>query len=162
MNPSELIRCLDASGEEFHITLCGERDLSSLLAMYSTFSPRPASQGLPPQDVEICADWVKGLLATGVNLIACKGKVVIGHAALLPDKKGEHAEFVIFVHQSFRNLGIGTQLGRVCLERAKQTGYLSVWLTVALSNFIAIKLYKNLCFDYCDMDECERTMVIRF
>jgi ribosomal protein S18 acetylase RimI-like enzyme len=39
-------------------------------------------------------------------------------------------------------------------------GFQSVWLTVAVTNSIAIRLYVKLGFQYCDMDECERTMRI--
>lgn len=86
---------------------------------------------------------------------------MIGHAALIPGTKKESAEFVIFVEQSYRNLGIGTGLTRETLKRAKEVGFTSVWLTVALTNHIAMKLYKKLGFVYSDMDECERTMVLK-
>ena len=39
-------------------------------------------------------------------------------------------------------------------------GMKSVWLTVAITNFVAIRLYQKVGFQYCDMDDCERTMVI--
>jgi GNAT superfamily N-acetyltransferase len=161
MKSCERIKCTDRFGEEFEIAACSEGDSSCLMDMYDTFSPRPASQGLPPEDPETCARWVRGLMETGENLVAWRGRNAVGHAALMSDGKGETAEFVIFVHQSFRNLGIGTELTRVCIERARQLGFKSVWLTVALSNFIAIRLYRKLCFEYCDMDNCERTMALR-
>jgi ribosomal protein S18 acetylase RimI-like enzyme len=127
--------------------------------MYADFSPKPASQGLPPEDPETCSGWVKGLMEMGENLLAWRAEKVIGHAALVPDPKGDSAEFVIFVHQAYRGLGIGTDLTRASLDRARRRGLKSVWLTVAMSNFIAIKLYRKLGFAYCELDECERTMV---
>jgi ribosomal protein S18 acetylase RimI-like enzyme len=30
-----------------------------------------------------------------------------------------------------------------------------------MTNSIAIKLYRKLGFEYCEMDECERTMVAK-
>jgi ribosomal protein S18 acetylase RimI-like enzyme len=135
--------------------------LSAVEDMYATFSPRPASQGLPPEDPETCSRWVKGIMEMGENLLAWRGNRVIGHAALVPDPKGDSAEFVIFVHQACRGLGIGTELTRAILERARHRELKSVWLTVSMSNFIAIKLYRKLGFEYCEIDECERTMVIR-
>jgi ribosomal protein S18 acetylase RimI-like enzyme len=68
---------------------------------------------------------------------------------------------VIFVHQDFRNLGVGTEMTRLTMEKAKEMGLKSTWLTVAMNNFIAIKLYRKLGFEYSDMDECERTMILR-
>ena len=46
------------------------------------------------------------------------------------------------------------------LDEARNLGFQSVWLTVAVTNSIAIRLYAKLGFQYCDMDECERTMRI--
>ena len=75
--------------------------------------------------------------------------------------KGRSVEFVIFVDQNHRNLGIGTELTRFTLERSMQLGFDSVWLTVNVTNFIAVKLYRKLGFEYCDMDSYERVMSIK-
>lgn len=150
----------DKSGVPFEIVPCQDGDLSCLMDMYESFSPRPASQGLPPEDPDTCRNWVKGLLDIGRNVLARRGREVIGHVALIPDLKGGSGEFVIFVHQKYRNQGIGTVLTRFILERAKDLGFQSVWLTVANSNFVAIKLYRKIGFQFCEMDACERTMII--
>ena len=86
---------------------------------------------------------------------------MIGHAALIQDLKGQSGEFVIFVHQDFRNLGVGTELTRLTVVKAQEMGLRSIWLTVSVNNFIAVKLYRKLGFEYSDMDECERTMTLR-
>ena len=83
---------------------------------------------------------------------------MVGHAALVPDLQGDSGEFVIFVHQDQRNLGIGTELSRFTLERSTQIGLESVWLTVNVLNSIAVKLYKKVGFRYCDTEDYERTM----
>jgi len=130
------------------------------MSMYDNFLPRPASQGLPPEDPETCRQWVRSLFEIGDNVIAWSGEMVIGHTSLVPDLKGRSGEFVIFVNQDFRNLGVGTELTGYSLERAKIRGYESVWLTVANSNIVAIRLYKKAGFQFCEMDACERTMRI--
>lgn len=140
---------------------CRSGDFSCLMDMYEIFSPRPASQGLPPEDPETCEKWAKGLFEIGLNLLAWRGERVIGHAALVPDLKAKSGEFVIFVDKDFRNLGIGTKLTRLILAWAGELGFDSVWLTVANSNFVAIKLYNKIGFQFCDMDACERTMIIK-
>jgi ribosomal protein S18 acetylase RimI-like enzyme len=68
---------------------------------------------------------------------------------------------VVFVDQNHRNLGIGTDLTRFTLEKSMQLGFDSVWLTVNVTNFIALKLYRKLGFEYCDMDNHERVMSIK-
>jgi RimJ/RimL family protein N-acetyltransferase len=160
MEPKRINRT-DKSGKPFNIGISCAEDFPSLCEMYRTFSPKPASQGLPPEDLETCQNWVKNLFQIGENLLAWRGDSVIGHAALIPDVKSKSGEFVIFVDQNHRNLGIGTELTRFTLEKFKQLGFDSVWLTVNVTNFIAIKLYKKLGFEYCDMDSYERVMRIQ-
>jgi len=160
MRPARKTRA-DKSGEPFEIGIGWADDFSSLLEMYRTFSPKPASQGLPPKDPETCHHWVRNLFEIGENILAWRGDRVIGHAALIPDVKGKSGEFVIFVDQNHRNLGIGTVLTQFTLERSLQLGFDSVWLTIHMLNFIAIKLYRKLGFEYCDMDTWERIMRIQ-
>jgi RimJ/RimL family protein N-acetyltransferase len=160
MRPERINRT-DTSGEPFGMGNGCSEDFPSLLEIYRTFSPKPASQGLPPEDPETCHNWVKNLFEIGENLLAWRGNSVIGHASLVPDRQGKSGEFVIFVDQNHRNLGIGTELARFALEWSRHLGYDSIWLTVNVSNFIAIKLYKKLGFEYYDMDSCERVMRVK-
>lgn len=159
MKPERIIR-IDKSGRPFEMGSGSDVDFPSLLEMYRVFSPKPASQGLPPEDPETCCRWVRSLFEISASVLGWRGDCVIGHAALAPDMKKRSAEFVIFVHQDHRNLGIGTDLTRFALEKSRKLGFDSVWLTVNVSNFIAVKLYKKLGFEYCDADSLERVMKI--
>jgi GNAT superfamily N-acetyltransferase len=150
----------DKAGNPFEIGTSRGEDFSSLMEMYLTFSPKPVSQGLPPEDPETCHDWVKMLFNSGINILAWRGGQVIGHVALVPNVEGKSGEFVIFVHQDHRNLGVGTELGRFALEMFRGLGFEIVWLTVRVLNFIAIKLYKHFGFEFCDSDSYERLMVL--
>jgi RimJ/RimL family protein N-acetyltransferase len=152
----------DKSGESFEIGRCDAADLSLLLEMYSNFSPKPASQGLPPPDNETCHNWVIKLFEMGMNFLAWKNGKVIAHTALIPDPKEKAVEFIVFVDQNYRNLRIGTELTWSTLEEAKALGFQSVWLSVETSNFVAIKLYRNFGFQFFDMDSCERIMLLKF
>ena len=160
MKPKHITKT-DKSGKPFEIGISCAEDFPSLLEMYRVFSPKPASQGLPPEDPEICNNWVKKLFEMGQNLLAWRGDSVVGHATLIPDVKCKSGEFVIFVDQNHRNVGIGTELTQFTLEKSGPLGFNSVWLTVNVSNFIAIKLYRKLGFEYCDMDKYERVMSIK-
>jgi RimJ/RimL family protein N-acetyltransferase len=158
---SERITRTDKSGEPFEIGTGLIADFSSLLEMYRTFSPKPASQGLPPEDPETCHHWVEKLFEIGQNFLAWRGGRVIGHSALVPDLKGKSGEFIIFVDQNYRNFGIGTELTQFTLQRFRQLGFDCVWLTVNVSNSVAIRLYRKIGFEYYDVDLRERTMRIR-
>ena len=160
MRPERITRT-DKSGKPFEIGISCSDDFSSLLEMYRTFSPKPASQGLPPEDPETCQAWVKTLLRTGLNVLAWRDDRVIGHAVLIPDVKGKSGEFTIFVDQDYRNLGIGTELARFNLEKFKDLDFEFAWLTVRVLNFIAIKLFRKVGFEFCDADSYERVMAMK-
>ena len=161
MDKTDRITFEDKYGQPYSIGNGNASDCSLIMDMYRVFSPKPASQGLPPADLETCEKWVKDILDIGTNVLARREEKIIGHAALIPDGKGKTGEFIIFVHQDCRNLGVGTELTRWTFERARGLGLESIWLTVAMNNFIAIRLYRKLGFEYCEMDECERTMLIK-
>ncbi len=161
MTKPERIKKTDKAGDPFEIVIGCTEDLPPLLEMYRTFIPRPASQGLPPQDSETCNQWVNNLFGIGENFLAWRGGSVIGHAALAPDVSGKSGEFVIFVDKDNRNLGIGTHLTRFTLERYGNLGFDTIWLTVNVSNALAVKLYRKIGFQFCDFDSYERTMIIR-
>jgi RimJ/RimL family protein N-acetyltransferase len=157
----ERITRTDKIGESFEIGIGCAEDFPSVLEMYRVFSPKPASQGIPPEDPETCYHWVKNLFEIGKNFLAWRGDLVIGHAAVIPDRSRNSGEFIISVHQDYRSLGIGTELTRLALEKSRELGLDSVWLTVNITNPIAIKLYKKLGFEYTDTDPYERVMTVQ-
>lgn len=160
MDKTDYTNLTDKSGRSYSVGNGDATDCSLIMDMYHLFSPKPASQGLPPEDPGTCEKWVKDILEIGINVLARRGEKIIGHAALIPDSKRNTGEFIIFVHQDCRNLGVGTELTKWTFQRARERGFESIWLTVAMTNFIAIKLYRKLGFEYCEMDDCERTMRI--
>ena len=160
MRPERSTRT-DKSGKPFEIGISCPEDFPSLLEMYRSFSPKPASPGLPPEDPETCQNWLKTLFRIGLNALAWRGESVIGHVAVIPDVKGKSGELVIFVDQNHRNIEVGTELARFILEKFGDLDFELVWLTVRVSNFIAIKLYKKVGFEFCDSDRYERVMAIK-
>ena len=160
MSPEHITRT-DKFGKSFDIGIGRDEDFQSLSEMYRTFSPKPASQGLPPQDPETCQNWLKTLFKIGMNGLAWRDDRIIGHAATIPNVKGKLGELVTFVDQDHRNRGIGTELTRFTLEQFGQQGFEVVWLTVRVSDFIPIKLYKKVGFEFCDTDNYERVMAIK-
>jgi ribosomal protein S18 acetylase RimI-like enzyme len=149
----------DKRDDPLEIRTCTGEDLSRLLEMYETFSPKPASQGLPPQDPEACMRWVRNLLDKGENFLAWREGRVIGHVSIMPDYEKKDGEFLIFVDRAHRNRGVGRALTDLALERARELGLTSIWLTVEIYNFRAIHLYKQCEFRTCGKDDCERKMV---
>ena len=113
-----------------------------LVEMYDRFEPKRAAQGLPPVGRERIATWLRHLQKSGHNLLALWDDRVIGHATLCP-MECQRAEFAIFLHQDFRNQGIGTGLTKVTLEYAQLKGLRNVWLSVEVNNRCAIRVYRK-------------------
>ena len=103
MRPERIIRT-DKSGKPFEVGIRCSEDFLSPRGRYRTFSPKPTSRGLPPEDPETFQNWLNTLVSIGLNTLAWRGDSVIGHVALIPDVKKKSGELVIFVDQNHRKL----------------------------------------------------------
>jgi len=148
----------DKNGTPFVIHWVTVGDFEQVWSLYGVFQPRPASQGLPPADDDVCRAWVRNLLTQGENVIARRGETVIGHATITPDPAHNDCEFVIFVHQDDRSIGVGSALTQWILDHVHASTMSTIWLTVDTRNVRAIRLYRKFRFEYCDRDPCERVM----
>lgn len=139
------LRCPDDASESDR-DACGRADVSSALCrMYDTFEHADRAQGIPPATPDACRSWVEGLL-DGINVVAWHGGDAVGHAALLEDRHGSH-ELAVFVHPSFRGVGIGTETVQALLDLGRRCGVDRVWLSVARTNRPAVSLYQSLGFE---------------
>ena len=145
----------------YELDLGGWEDFEALLAMYDVFLPKKTAQGLPPEEVPARQSWIRCLIENGENFLLWKESVVVGHAALLPDFVRKDAEYIIFVNQDLRGRGLGTALTRSALQRARELGLETIWLTVDGHNYRAIGLYKKFGFGFCDDGGWERFMLLR-
>lgn len=151
---------IDKSGRRLDLSYGTWADLQAIVDMYERFNPKAITQGLPPIDEVARLTWIEKLLRSGENFLAWQEGEIIGHASLVADEHGENGEYVIFVNQTYRNAGLGTELTLMMVEKAQQLGLKSIWLTVEALNFRAIKLYKKVGFVFCDSGERERTMML--
>ena len=141
---------VDKKGEVFEVRFGREDDTSRLSEMYEVFDPKAKYQGLPPLKTVPCFAWIRHLFEIGENYLAIRNSRIIGHAVLLPDISVRDGEYLVFVHQDDRGLGVGTELTRCAVERAHHFGLRLIWLTVDAANFIAIRLYRKFGFRFCD------------
>jgi len=117
-----------------------------LVRMYEEFEPKRGAQGLPPIGRDRLISWLRPLCDNNLNLIALFQDRIIGHAMLCP-MRGDSAEFAIFIHQDFRNQGIGFEFTRNTLEYGRSRGLRHIWLTVEVNNFSAVRVYKKIGFE---------------
>lgn len=151
----------DKLGLSFIIGACGLEDSEYVLDMYDRFEPKKTSQGLPPEDSRTRREWVSALMDKGENFLVWHDEIVVGHAVLTPDFITRDAEFLIFVNRPYRGRGLGTELTRAAVERAREIGLELIWLTVEGHNFWAISLYRKFGFVFCDDQGWDRMMILR-
>ncbi|SDZ95692.1 Acetyltransferase (GNAT) family protein [Haloplanus vescus] len=141
-----------------------DRDREALEAMYDAFDPADRAQGIPPTGEDRIADWLDSITGDGtVNVVACHGDDIAGHATLVPDSDDTMvaAELAIFVLQAYQGAGIGTHLIETLLGAGEAAGVERVWLTVERWNEPAISLYEKVGFRASDTESFEHEMTIR-
>jgi ribosomal protein S18 acetylase RimI-like enzyme len=151
----------DKKGRPFEVRSFKNEDFSLLVDMYCAFSPKGRFQGLPPADKAECERWIKRLVRDGENLLALREGRVIGHVAFLPDFTKMDAEYLIFVDQYSRGLGVGTALTRAALKKSGEIGIKIIWLIVDAHNTRATRLYVKCGFKFNAGYKCksERMML---
>ncbi len=133
---SVLLQPLDAAGIE------------RLIAAYLGFEPRGSFQGLPPLKDEVCEDWARQLVESGVHWTAttADGRIV-GHLALLP-LGSFRWEMLLVVWPSHQNVGIGTELVHRALAEPLQIEARRILLSVESTNVRARHVYEKSGFEY--------------
>jgi RimJ/RimL family protein N-acetyltransferase len=154
------LKRVDKLGVPFEVGEGSDDSFEPLIEMYDGFSRTDLTQGLPPSDKKARDRWVSMLLNSANNFLAWRDGKVIGHSSLIPDLGRRDAEFVIFVSQSVRNRGVGSELTVLALAKGKELGLQKVWLTVEFVNFRAIGLYHKTGFQLVDHADRERIMVM--
>jgi RimJ/RimL family protein N-acetyltransferase len=153
---------IDKIGRAFKVTPYTPGDYAHLERMYDRFTPKAKFQGMPPFSKEAREPWLRQLIEKGHNFLAWSCEAVIGHVVILPDFDQGDAEYLIFVGQSHRGLGVGKALTLAALDKARALDLRNVWLTVDAYNFRAIRLYRKVGFKSCEGYDAatERMMVL--
>jgi len=115
-----------------------------LVSMYLDFDANHRSQGLPPRGERRIREWLVTLLDEGLNVVVYHDDRTVGHAVLMPVDRG--AELAIFVHPEYQSAGIGTRLIKLLLGHGQEAGIEHVWLAVAQSNHVAMRVYRSVGF----------------
>lgn len=132
-------------GRQLQVCPFSRQDFGALVEMYKAFEPKRVAQGLPPPDVPRIAHWLDELAQKSQALLAWDNGKIVAHTILCP-MPHDSAEFTIFVHQDYREEGLGTELSRCTLEWGQQMGCAHAYLTTELSNFRALRLFRKLGF----------------
>ena len=143
--PFRSVHVRTQKGRELDVRPFTREDFGALVQMYKVFEPKRVAQGLPPPDVPRIAHWLDRLEQKSQALLAWDGSKVVAHTILCPMRVGS-VEYTIFVHQDYREEGLGTVISRHTLAWAQDMGFSQAYLTTEISNFRALRLFRKLGF----------------
>jgi RimJ/RimL family protein N-acetyltransferase len=125
-----------------------EDDKEKLVQMYASLSSETLRWGMPPYTREAVERWLSNL-SDLILIVAVDGDKIVGHSHI---RKFPHArrrgtgDLVIYIHQNFHNVGLGTEMLRRLLKLAKEQGLHRIGLSVIGDNKRAIHVYEKVGF----------------
>jgi len=124
-------------------------DKEALVAMYAGLSPEAVRWGLPPYD-RAKVERLTSNLEYKINLIALSDSRIVGHLQIytIPMRQMNGiGELLIYLHQDFQNVGLGTAMMREGIRETRVRGWRRVRLTVVAENHRAIRSYEKVGFE---------------
>jgi RimJ/RimL family protein N-acetyltransferase len=123
-------------------------DKDRLFRMFSSMSDKTLEWSMAPYTVESIQRWIDNI-KNYIPLVAEYENRIVGYTAIYKNphsrKKGV-GDQLIYLHQHFHNVGLGTAMMKKLLELAKKEGIHKIDLSVIADNQIAIHLYKKFGF----------------
>jgi RimJ/RimL family protein N-acetyltransferase len=132
-------------GRRVRLRLYEASDKEGLVAMYAGLSQESLRWSMPPYHRERVESWTSNL-ENRIVLIAHDGERIVGHLQIsigTSPRFREMGELIIYLHQEFQNLGLGTAMIRKGILFARERGLHRVELGVIADNHRAIHLYEK-------------------
>jgi putative acetyltransferase len=123
-------------------------DKRALLGMYESVSDEALRWGIPPYDKGVIDRRLNSLPNLFALLGWYDGKIVgYVHILKFPRSRREGiGDLIIYLHQDFRNVGLGTAMLTELLRVTKSRGMHRTCLEVVVDNERAVHLYKKVGF----------------
>lgn len=123
-------------------------DSGKLFKMFSSMSDEALEWSMAPYTMDVIQKWI-GNIQNLIPLIAEYDKRIVGYAAIykFPHQRRKGVgDYVIYLHQDFHNVGLGTAMTKKVLQLAKAQKMHKIELSVIADNKNAVQLYKNVGF----------------
>nr|KXH75489.1 MAG: hypothetical protein AM325_11145 [Candidatus Thorarchaeota archaeon SMTZ1-45] len=124
-------------------------DKEQLLSMVTNLSADALVWSNPPYDEEKINRWMSGT-KSGLSIVAIFENRIVGISAIhqftRPRERGV-GDMMIYIHQDFHGVGLGTVMTENLLFLAKNKGLHRVGLEVVEDNEAAVRLYKRFGFE---------------
>ena len=116
--------------------------------MAESFSDDVLIWSSPPYDEAKIDRWMTGV-GTRLSIVAVHDQKIVGissiHRLRLPRQKGT-AGMMIYIHQDFHGVGLGTAMTKHVLTLAEKEELHRISLEVVEDNEVAVQLYKKAGF----------------
>jgi putative acetyltransferase len=124
-------------------------DKMKLVTMYESLSEEALLWALPPYTRErIERGWLSNL-ENLLIIVALSGDRVVGHAQVFKfphQRRKGTADLLIYLHQDFHNVGLGTIMLAKLVELARKEKMHRIGLHVVTENRPAVRLYEKMGF----------------
>jgi RimJ/RimL family protein N-acetyltransferase len=125
------------------------KDKEKLIAMYESLSQKALRWALPPYTREkLERGWLSNLRNI-TAIVALHDNKIAGHAQVYKPphlrRKGT-GDLVIYLHQDFHNVGLGTAMLEELIALAKEEDLHRIGLSVVADNEPAVHLYQKMGF----------------
>lgn len=135
-------------GREVTVRVLKVDDKEKLAELFASMSDEALRWGMPPYTREVIERWMNNL-SNFISLVAEVNKDIVGYANIFkhphPRRKGV-SDLIIYLHQDFPNVGLGTAMMGYLIDLAKKQGMHRIGLHVIADNRIAIHLYEKFGF----------------
>ncbi len=126
-------------------------DKEELVTLYASLSPETLRWSLPPYDREKIDRWTSDP-SSSIILMAWSETRAVGHLQVFlrtfsPRLKGL-GELIIYLHQDYQNVGLGTAMMREAVRLAREKGLHRLSLSVIADNRPAIRIYEKVGFHH--------------
>lgn len=125
-------------------------DKERFIEMYESLSAEAVRWGMPPYDRErLERGWLSNM-QNFISIVALYNDKIVGHAQIfkLPHSRRKGTgDLVIYLHQGFQNVGLGTAMMDELIALARTEGLHRIGLSVIADNKLAIHLYQKFGFE---------------
>ncbi len=126
-------------------------DKPDLVSFYAALSSETLRWALPPYDGQRIERWTSDL-SRNMILLAFHQNRVVGNLNVFQETWSErlkaNGELIIYLHQEFHGVGLGTAMMREAIRVSRQKGLHRLALSVIADNRNAIKLYEKVGFQH--------------
>jgi len=123
-------------------------DKDGLFQMFSSMSDKALEWSMAPYTIEVIQRWISNI-ENLIALVAEWNNKIVGYTSIYkfrhPRRRGV-GDQLIYLHQDFHNVGLGTAMMEKLLQLAQKEGMHKIELYVVADNKAAIHLYKKFGF----------------